>query len=293
MSDWDGLEEIVAIADTGSFVGAARRLGISASQISRIVQRLEQRLKTELFVRTTRTVRTTDMGRILVDQSRRIIEERDEALQMARGRSEMQGELRLTCSTALGERFVSPIVGRFMREHPRISVSLELTNRVIDLVSEGFDVGIRTGHPVDQRLDARQIAGRALIVCASPAYVEEAGQPQTPSELDHYECLIGTSGLWHFLEGGQRRTIAPTGRLRCNSGTAVVGAVLSGMGICQLPEFYVRDHIAAGRLMPLLDRFRDAPEPIWAVYPHRRYLLPKVQRMVAALEAELDAEMTG
>jgi DNA-binding transcriptional LysR family regulator len=288
MSNWEGLEEIVAIAETGSFVAAARRLNVSPSHVSRIVQRLEHRLKVELFTRTTRTVRPTEMGRTLVEQSRRIIEERDEALLLVRGQGEMQGGLRLTCSTALGERFVAPIISQFLQAHPKISVTFELTNRVVDLVGEDFDVGIRTGHPLDQRLAARQIAARSLISCASPDYIDRHGRPASPSELERHECLIGTSSTWHFMENGQRRNLVPTGRLRCNSGTAVVEAALAGMGICQLPAFYVRDHIRSGRLTPLLEDYVDAPEPIWAVYPQRRYLLPKVQRIIAALEAELE-----
>lgn len=293
MSGWDGLEEIVAIADTGSFVGAARRLRVSASQISRAVQRLEHRLNAELFIRTTRTVQLTEAGRTLVEQSRRIIDERNEALQLVRGQGEMQGELRLTCSTALGERFVAPIVRRFIETHPRISVRLELTNRVIDLVSEGYDVAIRTGHPNDHRLAARQIASRGVEVCAARAYLDRAGHPRDLSDLHRHDCLIGTAESWHFLEGGQRRSFVPTGRWRCNSGNAVVDAALAGMGICQLPSFYVRDHIAAGRLVSLLDAFRDRPEPVWAVYPQRRYLLPKIQQVIAALEAELDDAMNA
>jgi DNA-binding transcriptional LysR family regulator len=293
MSEWEGLEEIVAIADTGSFVGAARRLNVSPSQVSRIVQRLEARLKAELFERTTRSVRPTELGRMLVDQSRRIIDERDEALSMARGESEMQGALKLTCSTTLGERFMAPIVGRFIRAHPRISVSLELTNRVVDLVAESFDIGIRTGHPVDQRLDARQIGARSLVVCAAPVYLAHRNPPQAPSDLEAHDCLIGTSGVWHFSEKGTRRTWVPAGRFRCNSGTAIVSAALDGLGLCQLPEFYVREHLATGRLVRLLDSYLDAPEPIWAVYPQRRHALPKVQAMLATLEAELSVEMAS
>ncbi|ARR55684.1 LysR family transcriptional regulator [Rhizorhabdus wittichii DC-6] len=293
MAGWDGLEEIVAIADTGSFVGAARRLRVSASQISRAVQRLEHRLRAELFIRTTRSVQLTEAGRTLVEQCRRIIDERDEALQLARGQGEMQGEVRLTCSTALGERFVAPIVRRFIETHPRISVRLELTNRLVDLVSEGFDVAIRTGHPTDHRLAARQIASRPAEVCAAPAYLARAGHPRTLADLDRHECLIGTSVNWHFLEDGQRRSFVPSGRWRCNSGNAVVDAALAGMGICQLPSFYVRDQIAAGRLVALLEEYRDRPEPVWAVYPQRRALLPKIQQVIAALEAELDEAMNA
>lgn len=293
MAAWDGLDEVVAVAEAGSFVGAARMLGTSTSHVSRAVARLEQRLDSRLFHRTTRRVALTDTGRAFVEQSRRIIEDRDELLALTSGAGEPEGELRLTCSTALGERFVAPIVQRFASAHPRLSVSLDLTNRVVDLIGEGYDIGIRTGRVSDARLVSRQIAARPIETCAAPAYLDTVGSPGRIDDLDAHQCLIGTSATWHFVEDGQPRTYTPRGRWRCNSGVAIVDAALAGMGVCQLPAFYVRQHISAGRLRPVLVACRSAPEPVWIVYPQRRHLLLKVRNLADRLEAELQPALAA
>lgn len=287
MTLWDGLDEVVAVADAGSFVGAAQMLGSSTSHVSRAVARLEQRLDARLFDRTTRRVALTDTGRAFVEHGRRIIQDRDELLALTSGAGEPEGELRLTCSTALGERFVAPIVQRFARAHPRLSVSLDLTNRVVDLIGEGYDIAIRTGRVSDARLVSRRIAARPIETCAAPAYLDAAGSPGRIDDLDAHQCLIGTGATWHFVEDGQSRAYTPRGRWRCNSGTAIVDAALAGMGVCQLPAFYVRQHINAGRLRPVLAACRSAPEPVWIVYPQRRHLLLKVRNLADRLEAEL------
>ncbi|WP_017672028.1 LysR family transcriptional regulator [Blastomonas sp. AAP53] len=287
MDRWRGLAEIVAIADCGTFVGAASKLGVSTSHISRAIADLEAKLGTRLVERTTRSVRLTDSGRTLVEQSRRILADCDEALQLVSHQADMQGELRITCSIALGEAFVVPIVRQYLLDNPSISVTLELTNRVIDLVGESFDVGIRTGHPNDSRLSAMQIATRSMETCASPAYLQRAGVPERPADLDRHQCLVGTNPVWHFKEMGKRIAFVPKGRWRCNSGTALVDAALADMGICQLPAYYVQDHVRAGRLERVLARFNDDAEIIWAAYPQRRYLIPKVRRIVDMLSDNL------
>lgn len=285
---WEGLEEVVAVADAGSFVGGAAILGLSTSHVSRAVARLEQRVDSLLFHRTTRRVALTDTGRAFVDQSRRIIEDRDALLSSVHGSGEPQGHLSITCSIALGERFVAPIIRRFAETHPRISVSLDLTNRVVDIIGEGYDIGIRTGHVADPRLVSRQIASRSIEVCAAPSYLAIAGEPNGIEDLTRFECLIGTSTTWNFIDRGIGRVFAPQGRWRCNSGAAVADAAVAGMGICQLPAFYVRAHLDAGRLHAIMSKFRVEPEPVWAVYPQRRHLMPKVRDLISLLEAGLD-----
>lgn len=287
MARWDGIEEFVAVAQAGSFAAGAQALGVSTSHVSRAVARLEDRIQAQVFFRTTRKVTLTDTGRVLVEQCRRIIRERDEAFAMVSRRDEPQGELRVTCSTALGERFLAPILRRFAQENPRLSVTIDLTNRLVDLVAEGYDLAIRTGHLADSRLVGTRIASRRLYLCASPAYLDRAGRPREVAELALHDCLIGTSTTWHFRLDGQDHLFRPKGRWRCNSGEAVVDAALAGMGLCQLPEFYVLRHVAAGRLETVLDGFRAADEPIWAVYPQQRHLPPKVRDLVRRLRAEL------
>lgn len=291
MHRWDGIDEFVAVATMGSFAAAADHLGTSTSQMSRAVARLEGKLQTQLLFRTTRKVTLTDTGRVLVERCRHVIQQRDEALDLVSGGDEPQGELRLTCSTALGARFVAPIVGRTTQRFPKLSINLELSNRVVDLVAEGFDLAIRTGHLPDSRLIATRVASRRLYLCASPDYLEKAGRPTSVDDLVQHECLIGTATTWHFNVDGQERPFRPVGRWRCNSGEAVIEAALAGIGICQLPEFYVLPYIAAGRMEILLDHVRPEEEPIWAVYPQRRHLLPKVRYMVERLRAELPAAL--
>jgi DNA-binding transcriptional LysR family regulator len=287
MASWDGIEEVVAVDTAGSFSAAALALGVSASHVSRAVARLESDIQAQVFNRTTRRVSLTDVGRIVVDQFRRIIQERDEILSSVSAGSEPQGEVRITCATTLGERFVVPIVRNFARENPRVSISIELSNRVVDLVAEGFDLAIRTGHLADSRLITTRIGSRGLSLCASPDYIESRGSPQSVAALAAHDCLIGSASTWHFTKDGDELTYRPKGRWRCNSGIAITEAALSGMGICQLPDFYVAAHLRSGALVALLEDVRTEDEPIWAVYPHRRHLLPKVRGLVDKLRSDL------
>lgn len=280
---WEGMEEVVAIADAGTFAGASKILRVSTSHISKVIARLEHRLETQLFNRTTRRVSLTDTGHAFVEQSRRIIQERDELLLTLSGSVEPQGELRITCSIAMGERFVAPIVRRYCEQNTRLSTTLDLTNRVVDLVGEGYDLAIRTGEITDARLVGRQVALRSIETCAAPSYLALNGTPSTIRELSMHNCLVGSSNTWHFNDRNKPLRISPKSNWRCNSGSAIAGATVAGMGICQLPSFYVQDDISAGRLRPILERYRASPEPIWAVYPARRHLSPKVRNLVNLL----------
>ncbi len=286
--EWGGIEEFVAVADSGSFSRAALKLGCSTSKVSREIALLETRIRTSLFFRTTRQVRLTDAGRLLLDPSRRLVEERDEALSMVMDRDRSpKGLLRFTCSVAYGERFVVPLIGQFLHQFPEISVSIELNNRMLDLVGEGFDLAIRTGAMPDSRLVATRIASRRVHLCASPEYLKRRGTPAAISDLGDHDCLVGSSDQWHFLVDGKLHLFRPKGRWHANSGFAVLEAALQHLGICHLPDFYVAEHLASGRLLSLLDAHRPPDEPIHAVYPHRRHILPKVTLLVDYLREQL------
>ncbi|QDK35683.1 LysR family transcriptional regulator [Sphingomonas sp. IC081] len=287
MFAWAGLEEFVAIADSGSFVAAARALGVSTSHVSRAVSGLEHRLSTQLFVRTTRKVALTEEGRALADQLRRILQERDEALASLGAGSAIAGELRVTCSTALGERFVAPLARRFAVDHPQIRLRLELSNRIVDIVGEGFDIAVRTGGVADTRLVARRIGSRRLIMCASPDYLQRTGVPLSIDDLTTHECLVGARDRWIFEVEGATRIFTPRGRWNCNSGTALADAALDGLGLCQIPLFYVADHLRAGRLVSVLESLQGSDEPIWALASPRRAFMPRVRRFTHLLEREL------
>ncbi|TBV09196.1 LysR substrate-binding domain-containing protein [Stutzerimonas kirkiae] len=288
MSRWEGLDEFVAVAECGSFMRAAERLRVSSSHVSRQVARLEERLQARLFYRTTRRVSLTEAGHTFFARCQRLIEERDEAfLAIGDLHSSPTGLLRMTAAVAYGERFIVPVVNRFMAQHPQLQVEIELSNRTLDLVQEGFDLAIRLGRLNESRLVATRIAPRAMYLCAAPSYLERYGRPHTLSELARHNCLIGTGDTWLFQLDGSERPFKPSGNWRCNSGQAVLDAALRGFGLCQLPDYYVREPLQRGELVSLLEANQPPNTAVWAVYPQRRYPLPKVRLLVEALKNEL------
>lgn len=291
MSRWDGIDEFIAVATTSSFTRAAKAIGMSPTHVSRSIIALEQRVQAQLFHRTTRTVRLTDTGRVFLERCERIAQERDEAIALIGEKGEPQGELRVTCSTAMGERFVAPIIRRFAMPYPKLNVTIDLSNRIVDLVAEGYDLGIRTGIVSDARLIAARVASRTLHTCAAPSYLAQAGTPRSVGELSAHQCIAGTSAAWHFADSGVEQVYHPKGRFRCNSGQAVIEACVSGLGICQLPDFYILPYLRHGMVERIMDDFQPEDEPIWAVYPQRRHLLPKIQGVVESLQHELAAAM--
>lgn len=287
MSAWDGIDEFVAVAEANSFRRGGEALGLSTTHMSRSIAQLEARIQTRLFSRTTRKIMLTDTGRTLLDHCQRMITQREEAFAMINEQGEPQGNLRITCSIAMGERFIAPLIREFSLSYPKISVRLDLTNRMIDLIGEGYDLAIRTGNMPDSRLIAKRIASRDFITCASPAYLQANGRPTRIADLDHHECLIGTSSTWRFTHNGENELYKPKGRWQCNNGAATLEAAKAGLGICQLPEFYILPALSTGELEAILTSFGSSKEPIWAVYPRRQHLLPKVSMLVDLIEKKL------
>jgi DNA-binding transcriptional LysR family regulator len=287
---WDGIEEFAIIARLGSFTAAAQAYGASVTHMSRSLARLESRLQVQLLHRTTRSLRLTEAGQIFLETCRRLIEERDEAIAAIASQGEPSGHLRVTCSYTLGERFVAPLMRELASTYPALTVTLDLDNTLVDLIADGYDLAIRTGQLDDSRLVATRVASRTLVTLASPTYLDKHGRPAGIEDLRGHECLVGSSGQWHFRNAKSYR---PHGRWRCNSGRALLEAALADMGICQLPTFYLGNLVAEGKLEPVLTALSPDEEPIWAIYPQRRHLLPKVSAMVAHLRAHLPGRLAS
>lgn len=288
MHRWEGLDEFVAVAECGQFTAAAERLGVSSSHVSRQVARLEDCLQTRLLYRSTRKVSLTEAGQTFLQHCRHLIDARDEAWRAVSDLSaEPKGLLRMTCAVAYGERFVVPLVNQFMTLHPQLSVDIQLSNRPLDLLHEGIDLAIRLGRLGDERLVATRLAPREMYLCAAPAYVARCGAPQRLAELARHNCLIGSSDLWRFAEGGAETQLRVQGNWRCNSGAAVLDAALRGFGLCQLPDYYVREHLASGALVALLEQHRPPDTAVWALHPPQRNLSPKVRQLVEFLAQRL------
>ena len=288
MFGWEGVCEFVSVAEQGGFTAAARKLGVSVAQVSRQVAQLEDRLQAKLLLRTTRQVRLTELGDIYYRHCRQLLDNLYEAeLAVGRHQAEPQGTLRITAPVSYGESRIAPLVNDFMLRYPQLEVTLTLTNQLLDLVHDGFDLAIRLGHLKDSTLIARKLAERIPYVCASPAYAARHGVPLSLPELAQHSCLVGNSDEWHFTLQGQPHTLRVQGQLHCNSGHALLDAALKGIGIIQLPDYYVYPHLANGELLELFPECRAPAEGIWALYPQNRHLSPKVRLLVDYLAEQL------
>lgn len=221
MDGWEGIEEFVAVARTGSFIAGAASLGVSRTHMSRALARLEDRLGAQLLHRTTRRVLLSPTGQTFLDHCIRLVQERDEAVALIRDQGEPRGDLRITCCVALGERFIAPVARQFAKQHRQLTVYLDVTDRTIDLVAEGYDLGVRTGNLPSSDLIAAKIASRRSRTCAAPAYLERMGTPEKIADLNEHDCLTGTTLQWHFSEKGDEILYRPRPVWSCNNGYAV------------------------------------------------------------------------
>tara|TARA_R110001583_G_scaffold867_5_gene7829 strand:- start:97 stop:978 length:882 start_codon:yes stop_codon:yes gene_type:complete len=288
MFNWEGVSEFVAVAEAESFTAAGKRLGISTAQVSRQVSALETRLSAKLFYRTTRQVSVTELGNIYYQHCRQLLDGLDEAERAITNlQSTPTGKLKITAPVTYGERTIAPLVNSFVAKYPGLEVRLHLTNQTLDLIDEGYDLAIRLGKLGDSTMMAKRLASRTQYVCASPDYLATHGVPHSLSELEQHNCLKGTLDYWRFQENGNARNIKVKGNIRCNSGRALVDAALKGIGIVQLPDYYVSHSIENGQLISLLEYLREPDEGVWALYPHNRHLSPKVRMLIDYLAKEL------
>lgn len=278
MRRWDAIEAYVSVVQEGSFSAAAEKLGVSPSHISRRVAELENHLGSPLIYRTTRSIRLSEAGEQYFQQCHQLLEGFLGAeASISRQQSEPAGRLKLTCAATFGERFIAPLLPEFMNRYPKLEIELHLSNQLVDLIRDGFDLAIRLGRLEDSSLLARRLCDRCEYLCAAPEYIERHGIPHTLSELSHHNCLVGTSPTWLFQDRGHRRELRVQGNWRSNSGPAVLSAVQAGLGIAQLPDYYVEPQLNSGALISLLENYRYPHSGVWLVYPKVRQQLPRLR----------------
>jgi DNA-binding transcriptional LysR family regulator len=281
MMKWEGISEFVYVAETESFTHASKKMLISTAQVSRQVSALEKRLNIKLFYRTTRKVSLTEEGRIFYQHCRGVLDGLDEAERAINNlQINPQGKIKLTAPVTFGEQKILPLVNDFMKKYHDVEVSAYLSNQQFDLVEEGYDLAIRLGKLGDSTMMAKKLGKRINYLCASPAYLNKYGVPHVLSELKQHSCLLGTLDYWHFTDSGRDKPLRVSGRLRYNSGVSLVDAALKGLGIVQLPDYYVQQYLQNGELVSLLDDYREPDGGIWALYPQNRHLSPKIRLLV-------------
>lgn len=288
---WESIEAFERVVRFESFTRAAQELGVSRSHISRQITALENRLDAQLLLRTTRTVTTTEVGRAFYLRCQDILGNLEDAEQAVVDLQERpRGILRVTVAGAYGEDFIAPASIEFMQQHPDLTVELDFSNRLIDLISEGYDLAIRAGTLKDSTLIARRISNRRLVTCAAPVYLERSGTPGTIHALTNHNCLLGTLQSWRFQENGRNFDLRVEGNWRSNNGRALLHAARAGLGLVQLPSFYVEEDLKRGTLTTVLEDFNPTDTGVWAVYPHNRHLSAKVRLFVNFLAETLQRE---
>ena len=281
------------VLDLGSVTAAAHSLDLSVAVASQRLKRLEKELGVRLLHRTTRRLHPTPEGAALAEQGRVLVEELETlGAGLREAAQEIAGTLRMTMSASFGRQYVSPRLPAFLARHPKLRLSIHLSDNVVDLVSEGFDLAIRIGALDDSRLVARRIAPNRRVVCASPDYLRRRGRPRTPGELADHDCLLlfgsgGRQDVWRLgTPTGGEVAVRVQGRLESNFGEVLRDASLAGEGIVIHSLWHVADDLRAGRLEVLLPDYPLATTAISAVMPQRRLVPPRVRAFTEFLIEE-------
>lgn len=257
------------------------------STVSRRVADLEADLGVPLLIRTTRSLRITDVGRAYLEHGNAIAAEIEKAESLASGlQSIPQGTLKITAASDFGNQFLGKMVCEFLKANPRVRVDVVLTERVVDLIEEGFDLAIRMGELEDSSHLAKKIGSLDMQIYASPAFLKKYGEPMSPAELAKFECIQFTSdadadlGIWQLKGPKGESRIAASGKVSSNNMALVRDFVLSGEGLALMPHFLCAEDVEAGRLKVVLKDWRQSVGPIHVVYPGQRFMLPKVRAFV-------------
>ncbi|TVQ93178.1 MAG: LysR family transcriptional regulator [Deltaproteobacteria bacterium] len=299
MNRFSDIEVLVHVVEHGSYTAAARELGISKSYASKQIRALEERLGVRLLHRTTRTVSPTDAGRVFVQRCAAVIEELEEAERAVSALQDSpRGTLRLSAPVSFGTRYIAPLLAGFMNDYPDLHVVLDLSDRTVDLIDEGYDLALRIGRLDDSSLIARRLAPIRAHVVASPDYLSASSQIHHPDHLRDHPCMVYSlqpaPTCWSFTKTGAppheepvRVRVNP--RLTSNNGDALLDAVLAGNGVAALPDFFVGQLLREGRLVSVLSDWDTMPGAgLWAIYPPGRFLAAKVRLLLEHLADRLD-----
>ncbi|RQR25769.1 LysR family transcriptional regulator [Burkholderia sp. Bp9142] len=276
------MKVFVRAVEAGSISSAANELNMSPQLAGKQIRALEEGLGIKLLSRTTRRQSLTDSGQLFYERAKSILAEMEaaEAL-MAETRAEPRGRLRISAPITFGSHGLAPEIPEYLSQHPEVSVDLNLSNRTVDLVEEGFDVVFRTGDLPDSSLIARRLGWYRLVLCAAPDYIRSAGKLRSPEDLANHECLVFSHTVlrtqWTFDGPDGRVSVPIKGRFSTNSGEALRSTAVAGMGILLQPYELVADEIAAGRLVRLLPEYEPPARALHALYASDRQMTPKLR----------------
>ena len=285
-----------AVVEAGVFSAAARRLGLSKAAVSKQVAELEAHFGTALLQRTTRRLNATDAGRRYFENCIRLLDELNEVeAEVRNSQAEPSGRLRISAPVNFGNAVLSPVICGLAQRYPRLEIQVELNDRFVDLIEEGFDAAlrIRTSLP-DSSLIARKLGEITRSVVAAPSYLKRMGVPKTPEELKKHNCLIYTLSTapfdWKFEAGNKNVTVRVNGGIQSNNGQFLLSFLYAGVGIAFLPDFTVGEDIRHGKLKRILENYRVEPHDLYVVYPANRHQSPKLRAFMDMATQHLSAQ---
>lgn len=288
------METYTSVVETGSFSGAARRLDVGQSAVSKSIALLEQRLGVRLLLRSTRGITPTEAGLAYYERARRVIEQADQADIEARGAGAgLAGRLRVGTTGAFARLYILPRLKHFLALHPDLTVDLVLDDRHIDLLEAGIDVALRMGTLGDSGMTAQRIARERRVVVGTPAYFAAAGEPRTPADLAAHQVVMFAQGAssepWAFRRGACEISVAVTGRVSVTAAEGVRAAVFSGLGLAVVSVCMFADELANGTVKAVLGDWTLPSVDLWAVYPGGRLVSARTRAFVAFVQQELEA----
>ncbi|HEU4622232.1 MAG TPA: LysR family transcriptional regulator [Burkholderiaceae bacterium] len=294
MDRFKQLQTFVAVAAKGSLSAVAAAEDVAPAIISRRMDALEARLGVRLLVRTTRKITLTDEGSAFLDDAQRILAELENAeSSVAEGGARVSGHLRVTAPAGFGRRHVAPLVPRFIEQHPHVSITLDLSDRLVDLVNEGFDCAIRIGHLSDSSLIGVRLADNRRVVVASPAYIAQHGEPKTPDDLLAHHCLgfgVGSQQrAWTFRVGKTVRHIKVHGPMECSDATVLTTWAREGHGLAWRSLWEVGEDLRSGALVEVLADYAAPDNGVFAVFAQRKHLPARVRAWVDMLRTTYNA----
>jgi len=294
MDKFQEMRTFAAVIEAGSFVGAADTLGMSKPAVSRYIADLEARLGVRLLHRTTRKLSLTDEGELFHERCQELLAGLDEAeAEITSRSSEATGVLKINAPLSFGILHLADLWGEFSARHPRVKLDITLADRVVDLIEEGYDLAIRIAALPSSTLISRQLASTRMVLCAAPAYLQRAGTPTHPSELTQHTVLaysyLSTNDVWRFHGPDGEVSVKTHPVLTTNNGDTCRAVALQGHGIILQPSFIVGNDLASGALVEVLPEYRSIELGIYAVYPTRRHVAPKVRVMIDFLREAFHA----
>ncbi|MBX3626184.1 MAG: LysR family transcriptional regulator [Rhizobacter sp.] len=284
------LESFVAVAAKGSLTAAAAAEGIAPAVVGRRIDALEERLGVKLLVRTTRRITLTHEGSAFLEDCQRLLADLATAeASVSAGGVKASGYLRITAPAGFGRRHVAPLVPGFVAQHPDVNVSLNLSDRLVDIVNEGYDCAVRVGDLPESSLVSVRLADNRRLCVASPSYLARAGTPRHPNDLAQHDCLtLSTEASqtrgWAFTLDGEVNHLRLTGSLSCNDGQVLHDWCLAGLGLAWRSTWEVESHLASGDLVSVLDDYAAPPNGIYAVFAQRKHLPLRVRLWVDHLK---------